>query len=415
MLGARRHYAVPRILHQAGLLACFYTDVVATQGWPRWLRSTPDSLLPQSLQRLKNRVPAGIPMSRIRSFPWFGSLHVFRRSHSRGAVAAARENLRAADVLAQKIIAQPTFDPRHILYTFDRAGLALMRYVKAHGGFAIMEQTAVPLEVYQASDAEERIRFPKWSNEPAPPNLGFLAERERAEWDLADLIICGSDYVHAEIGRCGGPVERCHVVPSGVAMPMFAQIKRGEGMRFSGNSQPLKVLFVGSVNLNKGVPYVLDVARRLGDLIQVRMVGQLGVSAYGVSQLEQHVELLGPVPRGKVWEHYAWADVFFLPSLNEGSALVTYEALLSGLPVVCTPNTGSMVRDGFNGIIVPARDVVTMCEVLTRLATDTSYLEYLRANVAASRDDCSLSCYGERLIRCIEHQDPAGIHRRSDR
>ncbi len=172
-------------------------------------------------------------------------------------------------------------------------------------------------------------------------------------------------------------------------------------MRFSGNSQPLKVLFVGSVNLNKGVPYVLDVARRLGDLIQVRMVGQLGVSAYGVSQLEQHVELLGPVPRGKVWEHYAWADVFFLPSLNEGSALVTYEALLSGLPVVCTPNTGSMVRDGFNGIIVPARDVVTMCEVLTRLATDTSYLEYLRANVAASRDDCSLSCYGERLIRCI--------------
>jgi len=45
-----------------------------------------------------------------------------------------------------------------------------------------------------------------------------------------------------------------------------------------------------------------------------------------------------------------------LPSICEGSATVTYEALASGVPVICTPKTGSMVRHGVDGNIVPIRN-----------------------------------------------------------
>jgi glycosyltransferase involved in cell wall biosynthesis len=53
---------------------------------------------------------------------------------------------------------------------------------------------------------------------------------------------------------------------------------------------------------------------------------------------------------------YLSADVFALPSLSEGSALVVYEAMAAGLPVVVTPNCGAVARDGLDGYVVPIRD-----------------------------------------------------------
>lgn len=81
----------------------------------------------------------------------------------------------------------------------------------------------------------------------------------------------------------------------------------------------------------------------------------------------------------------------------EGSATVTYEALMSGLPVVTTPNTGSIVTDGVNGFIVPVRDTVEMAEKLRRLHEDNRLLHRLQAQAAATRRQASLEAYQERL------------------
>jgi len=63
----------------------------------------------------------------------------------------------------------------------------------------------------------------------------------------------------------------------------------------------------------------------------------------------------------------AAADVFVFPSLFEGSAVVTYEALASGLPCVVTPNAGSVVREGKDGFVVPPRDVEALAFAMERL------------------------------------------------
>ena len=51
------------------------------------------------------------------------------------------------------------------------------------------------------------------------------------------------------------------------------------------------------------------------------------------------------------------ASAFVLPSLAEGSALVTYMAMASALPVIVTEDAGSVATDGREGWIVPSRDV----------------------------------------------------------
>ena len=76
----------------------------------------------------------------------------------------------------------------------------------------------------------------------------------------------------------------------------------------------------------------------------------------------------------------ASADVFVFPSLFEGSAVVTYEALASGLPSVVTPNAGSVVRDGLEGFIVPASQVNGLACRMEQLGSDTA----LRARMASA-------------------------------
>ena len=61
---------------------------------------------------------------------------------------------------------------------------------------------------------------------------------------------------------------------------------------------------------------------------------------------------------------YNSASVFVFPSVDEGSAKVTYEAMACGLPLIVTPNAGSLAIDGEHGFIVPTRSVEALMEKL---------------------------------------------------
>ena len=90
------------------------------------------------------------------------------------------------------------------------------------------------------------------------------------------------------------------------------------------------------------------------------------------------VEHLGRVAHSEMPARMAAADVFVFPSLFEGSAVVTYEALACGLPSVVTPEAGSVVRDGTEGFLVPSRDVEALAKSMERLGEDAE----LRASMA---------------------------------
>jgi glycosyltransferase involved in cell wall biosynthesis len=132
------------------------------------------------------------------------------------------------------------------------------------------------------------------------------------------------------------------------------------------------------------------------------MVGMLHVPARVGNELRQYVEVVGAVPRDQVCGHLQWADVFLLPSICEGSATVVYEALASGLPVICTPNTGSVVRHGTDGWIVPAGDTCCIVECLRRLATDKELLAYQARNARQRATEFDLARYGHRLVQLID-------------
>jgi starch synthase len=110
------------------------------------------------------------------------------------------------------------------------------------------------------------------------------------------------------------------------------------------------------------------------------------------------VELLGKLPHAEVPDRMATADVFVFPSLFEGSAVVTYEALASGLPCVVTPDAGSVVRDGVEGIVVPPGDVDRLAAAMERLGTDPELRASMAAEARARAERFTWLRYHEALV-----------------
>ena len=181
---------------------------------------------------------------------------------------------------------------------------------------------------------------------------------------------------------------------------MLPEIKRKKV-----HSLRLRVLTVGTLSLRKGTPYLLETAKRLKEQAAFRAVGAITLRPEVNAEIGRYVNLIGPVPRAEIAQHYSWADVFFLPSLNEGSAAATYEALSSGLPVICTPNAGSIVRDGVDGFIVEPRDVDVMVERLMLLHSSQSLRKEMMHNARQRATEFNSRSYGERLLAALEETD----------
>jgi glycosyltransferase involved in cell wall biosynthesis len=278
-----------------------------------------------------------------------------------------------------------------------------------------MEQTIVPMRVELEMTNEERTRFADWEIVSERYNCAAeYCQREEAEWQAAEVILCGSEYVRDGIAQCGGPVGRCVVVCYGVDIPSLHTGERGRrphevaaiNLRPSTLSRPLRVLTVGTVGLRKGSPYVLAAAKQLKDRAVFRMVGSIGVTSQAEAQLREHLELTGPAPRSAIAQHFAWADVFLLPSICEGSATVTYEALGYGLPVICTPNAGSVVRQGMEGFIVPVRDAMAIAMRIERLAQDVELRAQMAARAKARAAEFTVGAYGQRLLAAFKGAMP---------
>jgi glycosyltransferase involved in cell wall biosynthesis len=401
-IGARMHYAVPRIIHESGMLAKFHTDICAVKGWPTIVRHLlPSRLQPKGLQRLLGRIPTDIPPALIQAHTSFG-LEYFRRL-CKASCPAERTSvyLWAAENFCWRII-NCGFGEADAVYTFNSAGLELLREAKRRGLHTILEQTSAPRsleheiissEYSQCSDLNVMI-------EPDSSWQRF-AQRETEEWDLADIILCGSQFVANGIKAVGGPFEKTKVVPYGIDLELFSSV-----IKSTKTNGSLNVLFVGRVSIPKGAHYLIEAARLLETRhpnIQFKFVGAVSLPSYVLEALPSNVTLTGMVPRAEIAKHYAWADVFCLPSLCEGSATVTYEALAMGVPVICTPNAGSVVRDGIDGYIVPIRDCGAIAERIKLLEQNNTLRAGLGINALKTAHEYSFPMYSNRLIGALKH------------
>jgi hypothetical protein len=207
--------------------------------------------------------------------------------------------------------------------------------------------------------------------------LGWLHDRRLRELEAADLVLVPSEHIADTLERYGTPRGKVRVVP------YAADTRRFRPHPYKRHGQGCRFLFAGGISQRKGIKYLLEAwkrVRRPGWRLQLLGAPPRDSGALAPYLRLDGVELLGRVPHAEVPARMAAADVFVFPSLFEGSAVVTYEALACGLPSVVTPSAGSVVRDGVDGLLVPPGAVEPLAEAMDGLGGDPA----LRASMAAS-------------------------------
>ncbi|MGM0583332.1 MAG: glycosyltransferase family 4 protein [Pseudomonadota bacterium] len=394
-IGARMHYGVPNILLRNGLLHSFHTDIVAPP--PQRTKMRRVLGLSPLTRRYRGRVIsdalyAKTHLNRLAALWYAYRLRQATTLSERYAVFQAQARRFGRDVLRAGI------SEADAVYTFTSASLELLDFTRAHGIHAFLEQFIASQPMRDALLAEERLRFADW--EPISDtaiDVPDYEERVRSEWEGADTIVCPSAYVADSLREEHVDAKKLVIVPYGVVLP-----DRAPSAVERPPNRPLRILFVGSVELRKGIHYLTDALAMLPpDAYEARIVGSLRLTRTGLGRLAEVADIVGRIPRAEIVDEFTWADVFVLPSLVEGSATVTYEALSHGVPVICTPNTGSIVRDGENGFVVEAFSAQTIADVLTRLLDEPDLLARLRSMAWDSRSEASVERYEADLVAAI--------------
>jgi glycosyltransferase involved in cell wall biosynthesis len=205
--------------------------------------------------------------------------------------------------------------------------------------------------------------------------LDWLHERRLRDLDLADRIAVPSDHIAETLVRYGAPPEKLRVIPYAANCTGFrpADNKR--------HDSACTFLFAGGISQRKGIRYLLEAWRRVQRPgWKLQLLGPLPRDTTPLQPYLGMVEPLGRVEHTQMSARMAAADVFVFPSLFEGSAVVTYEALACGLPCIVTPNAGSVVRDGLEGFVVPPRDVEALADRMEELGNHPE----LRARMAGA-------------------------------
>jgi len=212
------------------------------------------------------------------------------------------------------------------------------------------------------------------------------------ELELADHIFVVTDFAKETYVRAGIDAGKVSVLGRGADLTRFSPGAEKDNV--------FRVLFAGRVGIRKGVQYLLEAWKGL-DLKNAELV-LLGNVDHNFRTVAAHYSDLGNVVfagfRKNPETVFRKASIFVLPSLEEGGAKVTYEAMASGLPLIATANSGSVMRDGIDGFLVPIRDSRALGEKIRYFYENRGEIKRMGMNATEQVKLYTWERYQERLI-----------------
>jgi alpha-maltose-1-phosphate synthase len=251
---------------------------------------------------------------------------------------------------------------------------------------------------FEAETAPDFFPIYLGNGEVDPREMAWLHERRLRDIELADRILVPSEHIALELVSHGTPRDRIAVVP------YSADTRRFVPDRAKTPGTNCTFLFAGGITQRKGIKYLLEawrLVRRPGWRLQ--LLGALPANTGPLRPYLDEVEWLGRFPHSEVPARMASADVFVFPSLFEGSAVVTYEAMACGLPCIVTAEAGSVARHGRDGLIVPARDVESLAAAMERLGTDAAFRAACAALARAQAEAHDWDRYHNAVIGAVQY------------
>jgi glycosyltransferase involved in cell wall biosynthesis len=380
-IGAREHYAVPRVLHREGQLGALYTDFwagaitrgMARQSHAKLFRSFATRFHPDLAR-------AAITSWNARSLVWEASLRNQKKRNVYESFVKIGASFSAC--VRGMLSRRRDLNSSSIFFAYDTGALEAMEWCRERGLKCILNQMDPNRVEVQMVHEEEKL-WPDWCVQSLEVPEEYFRRRE-LEWALADRIVVNSDFCRQALVQQGVPPEKLSIVPLCFEASNNGQ-QTGVGKSDApGSKSKLRVLYLGQVILRKGIQYLVQAAKLLeNEPVQFDVVGPVGISAASIACAPRNMVFHGRATRDQTARWYQQSDIFVLPTISDGFAITQLEAMSYGLPVVATPCCGTVVSDGQDGFVLPQRDVAALAKTFQRYLADPELLRNQRTAALA--------------------------------
>lgn len=266
------------------------------------------------------------------------------------------------------------------------------RLVAASGAYDLLYVSMLKHDAYAALGAARRTHVPVVLRAEGAGATGDVHWQLDANFGrqikrrclLAAAFVAPSPAIERELIAAGYPRERIHFIPNGVTIPSPREMTEREEIRsWLARSQPALyvhpgarlAVYTGRLHEAKGLTHLIEAWHtivRHDPTARLWLVGEGPerprlVALIRELELNSNVVLTGAFDQ--VDDLLAAADLFVLPSLEEGMSLSLLEAMAAGLPIVATdiPGNRLLIDAGQHGLLVPPAAPEALATAIRRL------------------------------------------------
>lgn len=200
-----------------------------------------------------------------------------------------------------------------------------------------------------------------WAFDRIARTTRFAASVERLLALWADAIVCVSEAEQRAALRVGIPAYKLHVVLNGLPDLVPAPMDP-----FIADGGPLRLLFVGRFDRQKGFDILVGALRHVQREVQVDVFGESVLGEGTTDELPGFVHLYGWQPFAEIAPFLQRCDALVMPSRWEGLGLSAIEAMRAGKAVIASRVGGlaEVVEDGITGRLVPPDDATALAQAI---------------------------------------------------
>lgn len=377
--GRRNNYLTPNYLNKKNYLKIMFTDFYVSDFTRHLLFNINRFVKLDLLDQLYLRSNKNLPSNKVISFPIIRVKSLIRLLFNKFIYKNSHDIyykfIYEAQLFNQNIIYRLSLISNNFFfYSYRNDSLEVFNYLRKVKPKVkkILEVSIAPaiFEKKIISKIQSLNKY-KWENKIIDnKNFNKIIEREKKEIKVADHIVVPSEFVKNKICHFySTDKKKISVIPYAINKKYF--LPKSSKRKYKAK---IKVLTVGDVCLRKGVHHVYEVAKKLSDKFEFNWIGKSNLNSLGYKEASKYINFFGELPNNKIYKHLEKSDIYFLPSLCEGSSISLYEAYMSRLYLIYSNNCGFELKDYKRKKIVKL-NVNSMVKIFKNLHKNKSVFE----------------------------------------
>jgi glycosyltransferase involved in cell wall biosynthesis len=234
-----------------------------------------------------------------------------------------------------------------------------------------------------------------------------LIKKELDEYEIADFISVPSIFAKNSFLEKKFLNTKLIQVPLGVNLNDFYRFKNKE------KKNKLRIIYVGQLSVRKGIIYLLEA---FDELTNTKKYNNIELVCIGDIDFEiekkiknfkknNRIFFLGSKKQQDLINYYNSSDIFILPSLEEGLAMVQLQALACGVPVISTKNSGAedIIENNTNGLIIEPFSVNDIKDKIVYFIENKQMISIFSDKAIESSKKFTWEIYSKKLINIYKN------------